>query len=114
MIARHSRAAHYNVLNIRERPEAEDLEKGTCGNHLTIRREEVEGRVLKALKERLLRQDLFEEFCEEFTREMNRLRVEHRANLVTCQRELAGLEPGARGWCIRSWTACRRPRSAMS
>jgi len=102
------------VLNIRERPEAEDLEKGTCGNHLTIRREEVEGRVLKALKERLLRQDLFEEFCEEFTREMNRLRVEHRANLVTCQRELAGLEPGARGWCIRSWTACRRPRSAMS
>ena len=67
-------------------------EKGTCGNHLTIRREEVEGRVLKALEEKLLRQDLFEEFCEEFSREMNRLRGEHRANLVARQRELAGLE----------------------
>jgi hypothetical protein len=29
------------------------------------------GAVLKALQEKLLRQDLFDEFCEEFTREMN-------------------------------------------
>jgi site-specific DNA recombinase len=51
-------------------------DKGTCDNHLTIRREEVEARVLKALEEKLLNQELFEEFCEEFTREMNRLRGE--------------------------------------
>ena len=38
-------------------------EKGTCGNRLTIRRDEVEARVLKALQEKLLRQDLFDEFC---------------------------------------------------
>jgi hypothetical protein len=27
--------------------------------------------MLKALQEKLLRQDLFDEFCEQFTREMN-------------------------------------------
>ena len=51
-------------------------EKGTCDNRLTIRRDEVEARVLQALEEKLLRQDLFDEFCEEFTCEMNRLRME--------------------------------------
>jgi site-specific DNA recombinase len=63
-------------------------EKGTCDNHLTIRRDEVEGRVLKALQEKLLRQDLFEEFCEEFTRELNRLRMQHRASLSAVEREI--------------------------
>jgi site-specific DNA recombinase len=51
-------------------------EKGTCENRLTIRRDEVEARVLRALEVKLLNQDLFEEFCEEFTREMNRLRMQ--------------------------------------
>jgi hypothetical protein len=54
-------------------------DQGRCDNHLTIRRDEVEARVLRALQEKLLRQDLFKEFCDEFTREMNRLRMEHRA-----------------------------------
>ena len=67
-------------------------EKGTCENRLTIRRDEVEARVLQTLQEKLLRQDLFDEFCEEFTRETNRLRGEHRANLVAGERELARLE----------------------
>jgi DNA invertase Pin-like site-specific DNA recombinase len=67
-------------------------EKGTCDNRLTIRRDEVEARVVKALEEKLLNQELFEEFCEEFTREMNRLRGEHCANLVSGERELARLE----------------------
>jgi Nucleotidyl transferase AbiEii toxin, Type IV TA system/Recombinase zinc beta ribbon domain len=56
-------------------------DQGRCDNHLTIRRDEIETRVLRALQEKLLRQDLFEEFCDEFTREMNRLRMEHRANV---------------------------------
>jgi len=30
--------------------------------------------VLEALQEKLLNQELFDEFCQEFTREMNRLR----------------------------------------
>jgi DNA invertase Pin-like site-specific DNA recombinase len=63
-------------------------ERGTCSNRLTIRREEVEARVLKALQQKLLRQDLFEEFCQEFTREMNRLRMEQRASLSSAKREI--------------------------
>jgi len=61
-------------------------------NHLTIRRDEVEARVLSALQDKLLRQDLFEEFCQEFTREMNRLRMEHRAGLSAAEREIERIE----------------------
>ncbi len=67
-------------------------EQGVCSNHLTIRRDEVEQRVLHALQKKLLREDLFEEFCEEFTREMNRLRMEYRAGLTSAKRELGQLE----------------------
>jgi hypothetical protein len=35
-------------------------DQGRCDNHLSIRRDEVESRVLHALEEKLLRQDLFE------------------------------------------------------
>jgi site-specific DNA recombinase len=63
-------------------------DQGRCDNHLTIRRDEVEARVLRALHERLLQQDLFEEFCDEFTREMNRLRMERRASLCSAKREI--------------------------
>ncbi len=66
--------------------------RGTCTNRLTIRRDEVEQRVLRALQEKLLRKDLFEEFCREFTKEMNRLRMEHRAGLASAEREVQRLE----------------------
>ena len=39
------------------------------------------------LRDKLMRRDLFEEFCDEFTREMNRLRMEHRASLSAAERE---------------------------
>jgi site-specific DNA recombinase len=45
--------------------------------------------VLKALQERPLNQELFEEFCEEFTRETNRLRMEQRASMTSAKREVA-------------------------
>jgi site-specific DNA recombinase len=67
-------------------------EKGTCDNRLTIRRDEVEARVLKALEEKLLNQELFEKFCDEFTREINRLRMEHRASLSAAEREIERIE----------------------
>ena len=67
-------------------------DQGTCSNKLTIRRDEVEARVLNALQEKLLRQDLFEEFCDEFTREMNRLRMEHRASLSAAERAIERIE----------------------
>ncbi len=53
-------------------------------------------RVLHALQEKLLRQDLFEEFCEECMREMNRLRMEHRASLSAAERELEHVRAGIR------------------
>jgi hypothetical protein len=67
-------------------------DQGRCDNLLTIRRDEVGARVLKALQEKVLRQDLFEEFCDEFTREMNRLRMEHRATLTAAEREIERIE----------------------
>ena len=63
-------------------------DKGVCTNHLTIRRDEIEARVLHALQEKLLRRNLFEEFCEEFTREVNRLRMAARASVTATERDL--------------------------
>ena len=62
--------------------------RGTCTNKLTIPRPEVEQRVLRALQDKLMRQDFFEEFCREFAKEMNRLRMEQRAGLSGAKREL--------------------------
>jgi site-specific DNA recombinase len=66
--------------------------RGTCGNRLTIPRRDVEQRVLGALKDKLMRQEFFDEFCREFAKEMNRLRMEHRAGLTAAKRELVRLE----------------------
>jgi site-specific DNA recombinase len=44
--------------------------------------------VLGALKHKLMRQEFFDEFCREFAKEMNRLRMEQRANLTAAEREL--------------------------
>jgi DNA repair exonuclease SbcCD ATPase subunit len=48
--------------------------------------------VLHALQEKLLRRDLFEEFCKEFTHEMNRLRMAARASITAMEQELARVE----------------------
>ena len=66
--------------------------RGTCTNRLTISRQEVEERVLVALRDKLMRRDLFEDFCHEYVRELNRLRMEHRASLSNARMELAGVE----------------------
>jgi hypothetical protein len=59
----------------------------SCPSGVTC--DEVEARVLSAPQEKLLQQDLFEEFCNEFTREMNRLRMERRASLSKMPRRRA-------------------------
>jgi len=66
--------------------------RGTCINRLTISRQEVEERVLVALREKLMRRDLFEDFCREYVRELNRLRMEHRASLSNGRQELVSVE----------------------
>jgi hypothetical protein len=66
--------------------------RGTCTNRLTISRQEVEQRVLVALRDKLMRKDLFEDFCREYVLELNRLRMEHRAGLSSARTELAAVE----------------------
>ena len=66
--------------------------RGTCDNRLTIPRQDVETRVLQALQDKLMRKDFFEEFCREFAKEKNRLRMEQRAGQTSAKRELARLE----------------------
>jgi site-specific DNA recombinase len=39
-----------------------------------------------------MRRDLFEEFCREYVRELNRLRMEHRAGLSSARTELVPVE----------------------
>src|SRR3954468_14013626 len=56
------------------------------------RREEVEERILRALREKLMRKDLFEEFCREYTREINRLRMAQRGGLSRARQELTRVE----------------------
>ena len=63
-------------------------DRGTCTNRLRISRLDIENRVLNALKTKLLRKDFFEEFCREFAKEMNRLRMEQRAGLSSAKRDL--------------------------
>ena len=67
-------------------------DRGTCENNLTIPRQEVEERVLGALQDKLLRADFFDEFCREFAKEMNRLRMERGATINSAKRELGRIE----------------------
>ncbi|GGB09893.1 resolvase [Brucella endophytica] len=62
--------------------------KGTCDNRVNIRREELETRVLNALRNRMLDPEIFAEFCGAYTRAMNRLRMEARANIDAAQAEI--------------------------
>lgn len=66
--------------------------KGTCGNRVSIRRDQLEARVLNALRHHLMDPDLFQVFCDEFTRELNRLRGEVRSTLDAIDAELAKID----------------------
>ncbi len=66
--------------------------KGTCGNRFNIRRDELEGRVLRALKGHLMDPELFAVFCQEFTRRMNERRMEARASIDGARSELQRIE----------------------
>ena len=66
--------------------------KGTCSNRLAIKRTELEERVLGSLKGKLMDPTLFREFCDEFTREMNRLRMEGGASLTTARAEVKRID----------------------
>jgi site-specific DNA recombinase len=71
--------------------------KGTCDNLLTVRRDELEAKVLDGLKEQLMQPELVTAFIDEFHKEVNRQRAEqvgrrHRTarDLEKTERESAG------------------------
>ena len=66
--------------------------KGTCSNHSRIARTELEQRILRALRNHLMSPALFKEFCEEYTREINRLRMEASSGLAAKRAELKKVE----------------------
>jgi hypothetical protein len=65
---------------------------GTCDNMLRIARQEIDRRVLGALRDDLLDPELFTDFCDAFTEELNRHRRAQRAVLAQAKRDLATVE----------------------
>ncbi|RCU53406.1 recombinase family protein, partial [Agrobacterium vitis] len=61
--------------------------KGTCDNRLNIRRDTLEQSVLNGLDKHLMEPELYKEFCEEFTREVNKARMEARVSIDAAQTE---------------------------
>jgi len=66
--------------------------KGTCANTARVTRQELETRVLNALRGNLMSPDLFKEFCDEYTREINRLRIGASSELNAQRAELKRIE----------------------
>ncbi|MBP0650863.1 hypothetical protein J8J40_27825, partial [Mycobacterium tuberculosis] len=52
----------------------------------------LEARVLGALRHNLMEPALFKQFCKEFTREMNRLRMEGRASIDAAEAEIKKID----------------------
>ena len=65
---------------------------GTCNNPKNMRRDELEYRVLNGLKSQLMHPDLFKAFCDEFTRETNKLRMNGSARIDAAKAELVKIE----------------------
>ena len=66
--------------------------KGTCSNLLTIRRDVLEASVLDGLHRHLMEPELFKDFCEAFTREVNRTRMDEGATLAAQHKELERID----------------------
>lgn len=66
--------------------------KGICDNRLNIRRDALEASVLNGLRAHLMEPELFKAFCDEFTREVNRLRIERDAEVISHKRELERID----------------------
>ncbi|MHB1302415.1 MAG: recombinase family protein [Acidiphilium sp.] len=66
--------------------------KGTCDNRLNTRRNQLEARVLTALKNHLMNPELFAVFCDEFTRRMNERRMEASTNINAARSEIPRIE----------------------
>ena len=66
--------------------------KGMCSNDRTISREEIEARILKALKQNLLTPELVAEFTRAYQEEVNRLTKEASGRAAEVEAKLAGVQ----------------------
>lgn len=66
--------------------------KGTCENRTTICKDELEGSVLEAMQSRLMNPEMTKLFCEEYTRHLNKIRMERNSSLALHQKELSKIE----------------------
>ena len=66
--------------------------KGTCNNRLNIRRDTLEASVLNGLDRHLMEPELFKEFCEEFTREVNKARMAARVSIEAAEAEIRKID----------------------
>jgi site-specific DNA recombinase len=85
--------------------------KGACDNHLTVRQGMLEGLVIGALQSRLMDPALLAEFCDEYTRHMNKLRMEKNTPLGAARVELARLAKQRENSSRRSRTGFPPTRS---
>jgi len=67
-------------------------DKGMCGNKVTIRQDVLEERVIGTLRARLMRPELTEIFCREYTNHLNKVRMEHNAQRAAREKELADVQ----------------------
>ncbi len=66
--------------------------KGTCSNRINIRVETLEASVVSGLRTHMMDPVLFKDFCEEFAREVNRLRMERSASLTAAKAECTKID----------------------
>ena len=85
--------------------------RGTCRNRRSIKRQEVEARVLRAVRERFFEPGAFAAFCEAFTAEMNVRRRAHLAQAAGARREMTLVEREIQTLVQAIRTAFQRSRS---
>lgn len=66
--------------------------KGTCENRLTIKQATIENTVLNGLQQELMRPELIDVFCEEYTKRINTLRKARFSKIHRFKNELSKLE----------------------
>ena len=82
----------YTMFNRRRLACSGARERGICTNRLTIPREEVETRVLRALQDRLWRAEPFEAFCRRLTYCLKELRQQEGATTAAAAQELTTID----------------------
>ena len=82
----------YTMFNRKRLACSGSRERGICDNRLTIPREEVETRVLRAVQDRLWHADAFAAYSRRLTERLNELRQQERATAADAVRELADVE----------------------